>query len=178
MSHKSGVLPIAKPEPRQKTLSRLSRTTRLRPISAKARKRRQREAIYNFAVDVEQQVATCWLAQFSDAACSGRIEKVHLIAKQTVRREVWLPVETGRVEAPPNFPSTLRELVWDRGIWRFGCHEHHHALDCSKRLVLKRSDLPSSVEHFAREYGLKPWLERTYGERDASVKPQLQGAAS
>ena len=154
---KSGVTPILKPERREKAQRRP-----LRRVSSKRARERRREATYTFACDVEQQVATCWLAQFSEAPCSGRIEKVHLIAKQTVRREVWLPVVNGRVESPKNFPSTLRELVWDRRIWEYSCHGHHHALDCSKRLRLTRSDLPASVEAFAQEYGLTAWLERTY----------------
>jgi hypothetical protein len=161
LSHqaKAGVMPIEKPEPRQKTPRRP-----LRRVSAKRARERRREATYTFACDVEQRVATCWLAPFSQTPCSGRIEKVHLIAKQIVRREVWLPVANGRVQAPDTFPSTCRELVWDRRIWRFGCHGHHHDLDCSKQIVLGRSDLPSSVEEFAREYGLVAWLDRTYGE--------------
>lgn len=159
---KSGVVPRPKSEPREKSPRRP-----LRAVSVKRARERRKEARYTFACDVEQQVATCWLAPFSDTPCSGRIEKVHLLAKQTVRREVWLPVLTGRVEAPDNFPATLRELVWDRRIWRFGCHGHHTGLDCTKRLVLERSDIPVSVEEFAREYGLTAKLDYVYGESQA-----------
>lgn len=160
---KANVLPIPRPAPREKAPRRP-----LRRISAKRARERRREAIYTFACDVEQQTATCWLAQFSDTPCSGRLEKVHLIAKQIVRRDVWLPRYNGRVETPDNFPTTLRELVWDRRIWRYGCHGNHHDLDCTKRIVLKRSELPASVEEFAREYGLTAWLEREYGP---SIEP-------
>lgn len=164
---KGSVLPIEKPVKREKAARGLSRTKGLRPVSKKLQRARrlERPAIYTFACDVEQQVATCWFAQFSDTPCSGRIEKVHLLAKQTVRREVWDPVAKGRVEAPDHLPATLRELLWDRRIWRFGCHGHHHDLDCSKRLVLERSDIPASVEEFAREYGLTAKLDYVYGER-------------
>lgn len=160
MTHKHGVYPIAKPVKREKAARRP-----LRAVSAKRARERRKEATYTFACDVEQQVATCWLAQFAGTPCSGRIEKVHLLAKQVVRREVWLPRYTGRVETPENFPTTLRELVWDRRIWRFGCHGHHTDLDCTKRLVLERSAIPASVEEFAREYGLTAKLDYAYGKR-------------
>lgn len=158
MSHKDGVMPIDKPERREKAPRRP-----LRRVSTKRAREKRREATYTFACDVEQQVATCWLADFSDTPCSGRMEKVHLLPKQIVRREVWRPVADGRVEAPDTFSATLRELVWDRRIWRYGCHGHHHDLDCTKRLVLKRSEVPASVEEFAREYGLTARLDHDYG---------------
>jgi hypothetical protein len=127
---KAGVLPVPRLERRTKT------------------RQREREALYTYGC-LPVEVPECWLAQFSDTSCSGRLERAHLIRAQTVRREV----------------SRDRAIVWDERIVRWACHLHHGQFDQTRALRVPRSALPASVEQFAADHGLGWFLDRTYGER-------------
>lgn len=93
----------------------------------------------------------CWLAQFSEKPCDGRLRRCHLIPKQVIKREAQLS-------------------VWDARSWVWGCGGptgvggHHGMLDSSRTLRIPRDRLPAGLEEFAAELGLSWWLDRTYGE--------------
>lgn len=94
---------------------------------------------------------SCWLASFSDAPCDGKLRKCHLIAKQTIKREVG------------------KQHMWDDRSWVWGCGGpmgnggHHGMLDYSRTLRIERDRLPAAVEAFAAEHGIGWWLDREYG---------------
>jgi hypothetical protein len=169
---KASVRPIAKPEKREKAPSRLSRKTELKPKRAKRARRAGRNAIYTYACDISGEVETCWLAQFSDEPCAGRMTKAHLLSKAAIRKEIWNQRDTLPIPREL-FPATLRQLQDDRRCWRPACWSHHQALDFSRKLRIPRERLPREVEEYAEQYLVAWLLERTYG----SI-PQLQGAAS
>jgi len=97
----------------------------------------------------------CWLAQFSDRPCDGRLRKVHLIPRRLILRE--LPAETSA------------GAVWDTRCWVWACGGatgvggHHGALDFSRTLRIQRDKLPPELEDFASDHGLVWWLDREYG---------------
>ena len=95
----------------------------------------------------------CWLAQFTDTPCSGRMDRVHLVPRQLLRRELRKRLT----------PSELDAVLWDERAWVPGCRQHHHELDSSRRLRIPRGLVPGETEVFAREHGLEYWLEREYG---------------
>ena len=103
----------------------------------------------------------CWLAKLTDTPCSGRLERVHLLSKQTIRREVW---QSRKWKASGLQPDTFFDLVWDRRVWVPGCSGHHYLLDQSKKLTVPRESLPDGVEAYAEQWGLGWWLTRIYGE--------------
>lgn len=163
--HKAGVYPIAKPVKREKAARGLSRTTPLKPKRAKRGRRagRNREAIYEYACNFENEPVTCFLARLSDKPCEGRMTKAHLISKQAIRKEIWTPAL-----AEPNlcgFPATLKALQDDPRCWVPACWTHHQALDFSRTIRIAREQLPAAVEDFAAQYGVVWILEREYGER-------------
>jgi hypothetical protein len=171
MSHKDGVMPIAKPERREKTTRPLTRTTPLKPKRAKRGRRagRNREAIYEYACNFEGEPATCWLARLSATPCGGVMTKAHIISKQAIRKEIWNPAQA-LGDVPESFPATLRELQDDPRCWVPACWAHHSALDIARTLRIAREQLPAAVEAFAVQYGVVWILEREYGAiREAVV---------
>lgn len=97
----------------------------------------------------------CWFAALPGAGpCTGRLVRCHLIAQQTLRRELgrgWR-----RTADDP------RSWVWGCG-GPTGCSGHHGMLDYARTLRVPRELLPEGVEALAAEVGLVWWLERTYG---------------
>ena len=100
----------------------------------------------------------CWLGRFGvmenddpKPKCDGRLVRCHLIPEQMLR-------------------DTSGE-VWDERAWVWGCggimgdSGHHGMLDKSRTLRLPRQFLPPQVEEIALEFGLRWYLDRTYGER-------------
>lgn len=119
------------------------------------------EAIYEYAcIDLDPTPATCWLAQFTDTPCDGRLEKAHIIRQQTIRREVWNKRPELRKELGGLNGAGL--LIWDERAWRPACHKHHTELDQARTLRIPRSAIPVETEAFAEQYGLGWWLDRTY----------------
>lgn len=94
---------------------------------------------------------SCWLAQFSEVPCDGKLRKCHLIPAQTIKREV------GKKHAWDE-----RAVVWGCG-GAMGVSGHHGMLDSSRTLRVPRACLPPDLEVFAVEMGLVWWLDRTYG---------------
>jgi len=122
------------------------------------------EAHYTFAMGDGHG---CWLAKLAEAgSCGGRLERIHLLAKQTIRREVW---QSRKWKTSGLLPDTFFDLVWDERVWVPGCSHHHHLLDQSRKLRIPREMLPEGVEGFAEQWELDWWLSRQYGE--------LRGAA-
>jgi hypothetical protein len=110
------------------------------------------EAIYEYAcIDLDSEPATCFLAQFTDTECAGRLEKAHLIEKQRLRKE------------------GLSEHMWAPEVWRPACKRHHFMLDAYRGLVVPRSLLPVETELFADRHGLGWYLDRKYGEREEAA---------
>lgn len=109
----------------------------------------------------------CFLAQFSDRPCDGRLRRVHLIPKRVMAREL------------PLGPSALAQLLWDDRTWVWGCGGpmgnagHHGMLDGKgcRPLRIPRYAIPAETEQFATEHGLAWWLDREYGERDRTEAP-------
>jgi hypothetical protein len=103
----------------------------------------------------------CWLAQFSDKPCDGRLRKCHLIPRRLILREVPAEVAAG--------------AVWDPRCWIWACggptgvSGHHGMLDTSRTLRIPRSHLPAELEDFAAEHRLTWWLDRTYGTTGAAA---------
>lgn len=98
-------------------------------------------------------VKVCWFHGRDDRPCEGRLVKAHLIAKQTLKREV----------------GKSRAIVWHPAVWVWACGGitglggHHGRFD-ARQLTLQRGDLPPALEHFADDWNLSWWLTRTYGE--------------
>jgi hypothetical protein len=99
---------------------------------------------------------TCFLAQFSDKPCEGRLIRAHLIPKQVIRRELRIGYAWTVVADDP------RCWCWACG-GALGPSGHHGMLDYSRTLRIPREALPVGLEEFAAEYGLLWWLEREYG---------------
>lgn len=102
----------------------------------------------------------CYLAHFGRlesgdpmTPCSGRLVRVHLIPKQLLRREGY----SGDM-------WDQRLWVWACGGFGYGNEGHHHAFDSSKKLRLRRADLPIRFEDWAHEHGFDWYLEREFGE--------------
>ncbi|HEY4452355.1 MAG TPA: hypothetical protein VGN13_12270 [Solirubrobacteraceae bacterium] len=129
----------------------------MRPTPPRARRRE--EATYTFGFD-HGEPATCFLARFTDTPCSGRLERCHLIARQTIKREVQLPEGDER---------DFREILWDPRVWVPGCVFHHGQLDMARKIRLARGDLPVGVEEFACEFGLVWVLDRVFGPRKGAA---------
>lgn len=118
----------------------------------------KRETPYTFGFGDEGEVATCWLRQFADDECGGRLEKAHLLRQQTIRRE--LKNREGIED--------LRAIIWDPRVWRPACNRHHTSFD-AKRLRIPREAIPEDTERFAREWGLDWWLDRNYQRTEAAA---------
>jgi hypothetical protein len=101
----------------------------------------------------------CFLAQFSDKPCEGRLIRAHLIPRQVIRRELG-----GRKHGYgwTTIADDPRCWVWACG-GALGPSGHHGMLDHSRTLRIPREALPAGIEAFAEEYGLGWWLDRTYG---------------
>jgi hypothetical protein len=101
--------------------------------------------------EIERLDYRCWLKQFTDTPCDGRMDRAHLIPRQLMRREL-----KGR----PDLPALL---VDGRG-WMPACRKHHSAFDTARTLRVPRYALPEAVERFAEGLGLLWWIEREFGE--------------
>lgn len=95
----------------------------------------------------------CWLAQFSDASCDGRMDRAHLISQQLMKREL---------RTSPRIVE-LAAILGDPRGWVPACRKHHGAFDVARTIRVPRSSLPVGVEDLALELGLEWWLEREYG---------------
>lgn len=121
---------------------------------------------------------TCFLAQFSDRPCEGRLVRVHLIPQQLLKRELprgvewvddeWRPVaRAGRTKGAVY--RSVRALCGDPRSFVPGCggpmgdSGHHGHLDRARTLRIPRDALPPELEEFAAELRLEWWLEREYG---------------
>ena len=80
--------------------------------------------------------------------CSGRLDPHHVLSQQRIKKE--LGVEK-------HYLADRRNIV---PLCRF-----HHAQFHDGPLRFKRHELPSSVEEFAREFGLEWALDHAYGRR-------------
>ena len=93
---------------------------------------------------------TCFLADlhgFTDP-CEGRTDRCHIgFRKQTLKRAGLDP--------------------WDTRVWRYSCRHHHERSHWASTPALTRSQLPESVESFAREHDLQYRLDADYGATDA-----------
>src|SRR5438034_9821977 len=92
---------------------------------------------------------TCWLARFSDKPCQGRMDPVHLISKQVLKRK---------------FGGVFD--VWDHRIVVRACRYHHGQMD-NYRLSVPREALPEALEAMCAELGVGWWLDRRYGPQTA-----------
>jgi hypothetical protein len=101
--------------------------------------------------EIERLDYRCWLKQFTDTPCDGRMDRAHLLPRQLMRREL-----KGR----PDLPALL---VDGRG-WMPACRAHHSAFDTARPMRVPRSSLPEGLESFAEGLGLLWWIEREYGE--------------
>lgn len=119
------------------------------------------DTVYNFALDgYAMSHGDCFLAQFSDVPCEGRMERAHLLRLQTLRRELR------KLDLPAD---ELLALLWSPAVWRPGCTLHHGLLDKARRLRIPRDAIPADTEAFADTYGLAWWLAREYGERSVAA---------
>jgi hypothetical protein len=115
----------------------------------------------------------CWLAQFSDKPCEGRVIKAHLIPRRKLR-EVWVRAHRGSLPSGlPTRHKTLSELIDDPRTWIPACGGitgqagHHGMLDMSRTLRIPWEMIPGSTKHLAAQIGLLPWLEHEYRDRAA-----------
>jgi hypothetical protein len=132
-----------------------------------ARRPQRHPAIYLYACDIEGEVAECWLAQFSATPCEGRMTRAHLLSKQDIRKQIWLPAQRG--ESGLVLPDTLKELQDDPRTWRPGCWSHHLQFDFSLKLRVPRESIPAETEQFAEEFKVGWLLDRRYGPLPATT---------
>lgn len=102
---------------------------------------------------------TCWLAPFSDKPCDGRLRVVHLVPKQTLKRE-------------GGDPWDVRSYVYACG-GIMGLSGHHGELD-GYQLTVPREALPEAVEALCAELGISWWLDRRFGH-NGSCEPSRAG---
>jgi hypothetical protein len=121
----------------------------VRPIPKLERRTRSgRPALYTYALG---QHADCWLAQFTDTPCEGRLVRCHLLDKQVLKRAGLDP--------------------WDERAWVWGCGGHghgnegHHGELDSGTLSVPRSELPVVLEQLAAEIGAERRLYRRFGPK-------------
>lgn len=108
-------------------------------------------------------LASCYLAQFTDSPCDGRLVHAHLLPRALLKRE--FRAVHRRLAADP------RSWVWACGGGGFGNTGHHGALDSQgiNPIRVPYSELPSGLIDLASELDLLWWVERTYsGERWAA----------
>lgn len=104
----------------------------------------------------------CWFRAHGLAGddCQGRLQHVHLISKQLLKRELKL---TGFA-------------LWPQELIVMGCYRHHARLDIERKLRIARPQLPASVEEWLdgldgrgfSEQGVRAvryWADREYGQR-------------
>lgn len=111
------------------------------------------EATYTYAMELEGVSVRCWLAQFSskERACYGRMDRAHLIEKQTLKRE------------------KLHHLLSDPRVWVPACRFHHTKFDGFTGVSVPREALSFELEELARENGLGWYLDRRYGALEAAA---------
>ncbi len=90
----------------------------------------------------------CFLAEFSEEPCEGRLRAVHLIPKQTLRRASWDPWD------PRSFVPACGGIM---GL--SGCHGRLDA----HQITIPPEKLPPELIELAEESGLIWYLERRYG---------------
>jgi hypothetical protein len=96
----------------------------------------------------------CFLSQFTDRPCDGRLVKAHLIRRQVLRRLVG-----------PQAEHDDRTWVWSCG-GPVGMGGHHGMLDYARTIRIPRERLPGALEEFVAEHPqLAYWLDREYGIR-------------
>lgn len=151
--------------------SPLNRYTPLKRVPPRPKRRNTRrlpvnreQTAYQFAVDAYPE-SVCWLAQFTNTPCNGRLQRVHLISKQRIKRA--LRSGAGRLRAE-HMELSADEIVWDDRAWVPGCEAHHHMLDQSRKLQIPRWAISPATEQYAREYGLMVFLELEYGPLEAA----------
>jgi hypothetical protein len=110
----------------------------------------------------------CFLKDFSDRPCDGRLVKAHLISRQFLRRE--LMDRTMLSMAPrADCERAVDAKIADPRSWVWACGGpmgnagHHGMLDASRTLRIPRDRLPAGLEEFAEELGLTWYLCREYG---------------
>jgi hypothetical protein len=94
---------------------------------------------------------TCWLAQFSDKPCEGRMDAAHLLSKQWLKKATY-PLEVS---------------IWDGRFWLPACRYHHAQFD-NYRLKVPRESIPAPLESLCEELGLTWALDRRYGTLEAA----------
>ncbi len=112
--------------------------------------------------------APCFLAQFSDRPCDGRLVRVHLLPRQLIARALQT-----RLRGDPYGASAVAIIAAtnDKHGWVKACGGpmgnagHHGMLDSSRTLWIPRHAIPAETEEMAAELGLEWWLEREYGPR-------------
>lgn len=94
----------------------------------------------------------CWLAQFDTRKrpCQGRLDRAHLIAAQTLRKEGH------------------EALIPDERTWRPACRLHHSSFDGYTGVVVAPAALPEPFLALMREIGLEWAVERRYGAENGS----------
>jgi len=122
--------------------------------------------------------AACWLKQHDplDRPCSavtsgGRLEAVHLIGRQAIRRVLSQNLNTGYIwqedgGIDPNDVEDLIELAeWDPRNSALGCTGHHRRLDdhATPEFVLGAEALPDDFLDFVLDWGLESEAERKFG---------------
>lgn len=92
----------------------------------------------------------CWLARFDTRGrpCGGRMDNVHLIDQQKLRKEGH------------------GGLCTDGRSFVQACRTHHAAFDNYRGVVVPRAMLPAGLEELCGEVGLLWWLDRRYGKRE------------
>lgn len=119
----------------------------------------------------------CFLKQFSDKPCDGRLVKVHLVPQQLLKKEFphgvifhdnrWRRAHP--IENPEWAHRSLRQLQGDPRSYVMACGGpmgptgHHGMLDGSRTLRIPRYRIPAGTEQFVAELGLRWFLDREYG---------------
>jgi hypothetical protein len=108
----------------------------------------------------------CFLKDFSDRPCDGRLVKAHLLPKQQMNKALtdhhYYRHAHDEKRARRDWHEDPRSWVWACG-GPMGNAGHHGMLDASRTIRIPRDRLPAGLEEFAAELGLTWWLEREYG---------------
>lgn len=103
---------------------------------------------------------SAWRCVLADETCDGALEAHHVIKRQTLRKLA----ERGDLR------GDLADALEDTRNGFAVCRAHHHRVERGS-LMLRRDDLPTSVEAFAEAFGCAAELTAHYGASSDPDRP-------
>ena len=104
----------------------------------------------------------CWFAQIPEAGpCDGELVRVHLIPRQTLRKEFGKTLGNKLAEDPASFVPGCGGPT--------GIGGHHGMLDSSRKLRVPRELLPELFVKWCESLGLGWYIDREYGPEELAA---------